>query len=235
MDIRKLQRAIVDGLEDVKAQNIVVFNTEHHVAAVRARDHRLRHQQPTDQGPGLQRARRGASRGGACRCCAPRVKTTANGSSWTAAPPWPTSCSPAIRDYYRLEEIWGAKPVKMKLGDERAQACLPKASGDEADFRRMNQGQAARKTAQQEGARRKKWPLPPGARQAGAKPGQSQAGRKAADEEGLPAPKKPTAARKVTAGAARVQPRRLRPRRPPRPRPNPLPAKRQPSHRRGPR
>ena len=29
MDIRKLQRAIVDGLEDVKAQDIVVFNTEH--------------------------------------------------------------------------------------------------------------------------------------------------------------------------------------------------------------
>jgi ribosome-associated protein len=27
MDIRKLQRAIVDGLEDVKAQNIAVFNT----------------------------------------------------------------------------------------------------------------------------------------------------------------------------------------------------------------
>jgi len=29
MDIRKLQRVIVDGLEDVKAQDIVVFNTEH--------------------------------------------------------------------------------------------------------------------------------------------------------------------------------------------------------------
>ena len=29
MDIRKLQRAIVDGLEDVKAQDIAVFNTEH--------------------------------------------------------------------------------------------------------------------------------------------------------------------------------------------------------------
>ena len=28
MDIRKLQRAIVDGLEDVKAQHIAVFNTE---------------------------------------------------------------------------------------------------------------------------------------------------------------------------------------------------------------
>jgi ribosome-associated protein len=29
LDIRKLQRAIVDGLEDVKAQHIAVFNTEH--------------------------------------------------------------------------------------------------------------------------------------------------------------------------------------------------------------
>ena len=29
MDIKKLQRVIVDGLEDVKGQNIVVFDTEH--------------------------------------------------------------------------------------------------------------------------------------------------------------------------------------------------------------
>ncbi|HBO82524.1 MAG TPA: ribosome silencing factor, partial [Cupriavidus sp.] len=29
MDIRKLQRAIVDGLEDVKAQDIKVFDTTH--------------------------------------------------------------------------------------------------------------------------------------------------------------------------------------------------------------
>ena len=28
-DVAKLQRAIVDGLEDVKAQDIQVFNTEH--------------------------------------------------------------------------------------------------------------------------------------------------------------------------------------------------------------
>ena len=28
-DVQKLQRAIVDGLEDVKAQDIVVFDTEH--------------------------------------------------------------------------------------------------------------------------------------------------------------------------------------------------------------
>ena len=30
-DVQKLQRAIVDGLEDVKAQHIVVFNTEHKI------------------------------------------------------------------------------------------------------------------------------------------------------------------------------------------------------------
>ena len=28
-DTQKLQRAIIDGLEDVKAQNIQVFDTEH--------------------------------------------------------------------------------------------------------------------------------------------------------------------------------------------------------------
>jgi ribosome-associated protein len=27
---------------------------------------------------------------------------------------------PAIRDYYRLEEIWGDKPVRMKLGASRS-------------------------------------------------------------------------------------------------------------------
>ena len=28
-DIQRLQRALIDGLEDVKGQDIVVFNTEH--------------------------------------------------------------------------------------------------------------------------------------------------------------------------------------------------------------
>jgi ribosome-associated protein len=33
---------------------------------------------------------------------------------------------PAIRDYYRLEEIWGGKPVKLKVGS--AKTSLVKAS-----------------------------------------------------------------------------------------------------------
>jgi hypothetical protein len=80
------------------------------VAAVRARDRRQRHLQPPDQGAGRQRARQGAEAGFASRA---RARTTANGSSSTAAPPWRTSCSP-IRQYYRLEEIWGDKPVRLR-------------------------------------------------------------------------------------------------------------------------
>jgi ribosome-associated protein len=32
---------------------------------------------------------------------------------------------PAIRDYYRLEEIWGDKPVKMKIDGEARPALAP--------------------------------------------------------------------------------------------------------------
>jgi ribosome-associated protein len=32
---------------------------------------------------------------------------------------------PAIRDYYRLEEIWGEKPVKMKIDGESRPALAP--------------------------------------------------------------------------------------------------------------
>ena len=62
-DTQKLQRAIVDGLEDVKAQDIHGLQHRASVAPVRARDRRLGHFQPPDQGAGRQRARRGA-RGG---------------------------------------------------------------------------------------------------------------------------------------------------------------------------
>jgi hypothetical protein len=61
MDIRKLQRAIVDGLEDVKAQNIRVFNTEH-LSPLFERVIGLRHQQPPDQGTRGQCARCGQGR-----------------------------------------------------------------------------------------------------------------------------------------------------------------------------
>jgi ribosome-associated protein len=115
MDIRKLQRAIVDGLEDVKAQNIAVFNTEHlsplfeRVIIATGSSNR--------QTKALASSVREAvkSRGMAVL----RTEGEDNGE-WIIV-----DCGaavahimqPAIREYYHLEEIWGGKHVKMKLGD----------------------------------------------------------------------------------------------------------------------
>ena len=126
MDIRKLQRAIVDGLEDVKAHDIVVFNTEHlsplfeRVIVASGTSNR--------QTKALASSVREAvkSRG------LPVLSTEgADNGEWIIV-----DCGaavahimqPAIRDYYRLEEIWGGKPVKLKLDGGRAAVGLPKAS-----------------------------------------------------------------------------------------------------------
>lgn len=120
MDIRKLQRAIVDGLEDVKAHNIVVFNTEHlsplfeRVIVASGNSNR--------QTKALASSVREAvkSRG------LPVLSTEgAENGEWIIV-----DCGaavahimqPAIRDYYRLEELWGGKPVKMKIDGEAGPA-----------------------------------------------------------------------------------------------------------------
>ncbi len=116
MDIRKLQRAIVDGLEDVKGQNIVVFNTEHlsplfeRVIIASGTSNR--------QTKALASSVRDAvkTRGFGVM----RTEGEDNGE-WIIV-----DCGaavvhvmqPAIRDYYHLEEIWGEKPVKMKIDDK---------------------------------------------------------------------------------------------------------------------
>ena len=50
---------------------------------------------------------------------APRARTTANGSSSTAAPRSSHIMQPAIRQYYHLEEIWGDKPVRDEARPRR--------------------------------------------------------------------------------------------------------------------
>jgi ribosome-associated protein len=113
MDIRKLQRAIVDGLEDVKAQNIVVFNTEHlsplfeRVIIASGTSNR--------QTKSLASSVRDSVKGNGFPVL--RTEGEANGE-WIIV-----DCGaavvhvmqPSIRDYYHLEEIWGDKPVNMKL------------------------------------------------------------------------------------------------------------------------
>ncbi len=127
MDIRKLQRAIVDGLEDVKAQDIVVFNTEHlsplfeRVIIATGASNR-------------QTKALAASVRDAVKTRGMQVLRTegADNGEWIIV-----DCGaavahimqPSIREYYHLEEIWGGKSVPMKIG--KTQRALPKASEPE--------------------------------------------------------------------------------------------------------
>lgn len=113
MDITKLQRAIVDALEDVKAQDIQVFNTTEitslfdRVIVASATSNRQ-------------------TRALANSVC---EKAKSLGEVVIATEGEETGewvlvdigdivihiMQPAIRAYYNLEQIWGAKPVRMKL------------------------------------------------------------------------------------------------------------------------
>ena len=122
-DVQKLQRAIIDGLEDVKAQDIVVFDTEHitslfeRVIIACGTSNR--------QTKALAASVRDAVRDAGF--AKPRIEGESNGE-WIIV-----DCGaavahimqPVIRQYYQLEELWGDKPVKLKLG---APAPLAKAS-----------------------------------------------------------------------------------------------------------
>jgi len=113
-DTQKLQRAIIDGLEDVKAQDIQVFDTEHlsplfeRVIVASGTSNR----QTKALAASVRDAVRDAGFG------KPRIEGEDNGE-WIIV-----DCGaavahimqPAIRQYYHLEEIWGDKPVRAKLG-----------------------------------------------------------------------------------------------------------------------
>jgi len=116
-DIQKLQRAIIDGLEDVKAQDIVVFDTEH----LSALFERVIIASGTSnrQTKALAASVRDAVREGGFG--KPRIEGETNGE-WIIV-----DCGqavvhifqPTFRQYYHLEELWGEKPVRMKLGSAK--------------------------------------------------------------------------------------------------------------------
>ena len=111
MDIKKLQTLVVDALEDIKGQDIQVFDTVHltslfdRIAVVSGTSNR--------QTKAL--------------AASVRDKVKANGGDVVGIEGEDTGewvlvdlgdmivhiMQPAIRQYYRLEEIWGDKPVKL--------------------------------------------------------------------------------------------------------------------------
>jgi ribosome-associated protein len=205
-DTQRLQRAIVEGLEDVKGQDIVVFNTEHlsplfeRVIVASGTSNR--------QTKALASSVVDAVRDAGFQ--KPRIEGQENGE-WIIV-----DCGaavahimqPAIRQYYHLEEIWGEKPVRLKLGapkpaqPEAPKAPAKKASAQPPSLRRSSavktaarEESAAKKTAAKKAAA-KRTPArkPGGARQA---PGRSAQPSAAATVNAAPA--KAASARSATA------------------------------------
>jgi ribosome-associated protein len=113
-DIQKLQRSIVDALEDVKAQEIQVFDTEHlsslfeRVIIASGTSNRQTKALAASVRDKVRQA--GFSK--------PRMEGEDNGE-WIIVDCGPAVVhvmQPTIRSYYNLEEIWGGTPVRLKLG-----------------------------------------------------------------------------------------------------------------------
>ncbi|HKT90659.1 MAG TPA: ribosome silencing factor [Paraburkholderia sp.] len=155
MDIRKLQRAIVDGLEDVKAQDIRVFNTSHltelfdRVVVASGTSNRQTKALANSVREKVKEA------GGDI------VSTEGEDiGEWVLV-----DCGdavvhilqPALRQYYNLEEIWGDKPVRVKLatntGFMGARASEPMDDEDEDEEVAPAVKKPARKTAARKAAK----------------------------------------------------------------------------------
>ncbi|WP_027212615.1 ribosome silencing factor [Burkholderia sp. WSM2232] len=151
MDIRKLQRVIVDALEDVKAQDIRVFNTSHLTA--------LFDRVIVASGTSNRQTKALASsvREGVKEAGGEIVSTEGEDiGEWVLV-----DCGdaivhilqPALRQYYNLEEIWGEKPVRIKLSAPDPFGGARASEADEED--EDDEAPAVKKPARKSAARRK--------------------------------------------------------------------------------
>jgi ribosome-associated protein len=203
MDIRKLQRAIVDGLEDVKAQHISVFNTEHlssmfeRVIIASGTSNR--------QTKALAASVRDSVRKNGFPVLSTEGEDNGEWIIVDCGAAVVHVMQPAVRQYYHLEEIWGDKPVRMKVDSTGAAPKLVKASEDASAPARK----AARKPAAGRAAAPKAAAGKVPARKATAK--KAAPARKAtpAGKPGAVAKKasaRPAAARPTTTAPARKKP-----------------------------
>ena len=190
-DVQKLQRTIVDALEDVKAQDLVVFDTEHlsslfeRVIIASGSSNR----QTKALAASVRDKVRNAGFG------KPRIEGEDNGE-WIIV-----DCGsvvahimqPNIRQYYHLEEIWGEKPVRLKFGAPKPATPKPKAV--------VEKKPAAKKTAAKK-APANKGAVKPAAKKVAAKStGTKPAVKKAAPQKTAP---KKTAPKKTAAKSSKA-------------------------------
>jgi ribosome-associated protein len=190
-DVQKLQRTIVDALEDVKAQDLVVFDTEHlsslfeRVIIASGNSNR----QTKALAASVRDKVRNAGFG------KPRIEGEDNGE-WIIV-----DCGsvvahimqPNIRQYYHLEEIWGEKPVRLKFGAPKPATPKPKA---------VVEKQPAAKKAATKKAPANKGAVKPAAKKVAAKStGTKPAVKKAAPQKTVP---KKTAPKKTAAKSSKA-------------------------------
>ena len=200
-DTQRLQRAIVDGLEDVKAQDIQVFNTEHlsplfeRVIVASGTSNRQTKALASSVVDAVREA--GFPK--------PRVEGEDNGE-WIIVDCGPAVAhimQPAIRQYYHLEEIWGEKPIRLKLGAPKpvqpaAKPAAKKAAGAPS-LRRSSAVKTAERAAKRESEAAKKAPAKTGAKSAAVKAAAKKASstKPAAKPAAKKAPAKKAAAKKA--------------------------------------
>jgi ribosome-associated protein len=215
-DTQKLQRAIVDGLEDVKGHDIQVFNTEHlsplfeRVIVASGTSNRQTRALASSVIDAVREA--GFPK--------PRIEGEDNGE-WIIV-----DCGaavahimqPAIRQYYHLEEIWGDKPVRLRFGADKPavtakapepaakkKAPIPSLRRSSAVKTAEREASAAKKTAAKKTPAKKGPARSAGAKSAGAKStgarstGAKSTARSAAGKAALKAPAKKAAAKKTPA------------------------------------
>ena len=151
MDIRKLQRAIVDGLEDVKAQDIRVFNTSHltelfdRVIVASGTSNR--------QTKALANSVREKVKEAGGDIISMEGEDTGEWVLVDCGDAVVHILQPALRQYYNLEEIWGDKPVRLKLSTPDPFGGARSSEPDEED--EDDEAPAVKKPARKTAARRK--------------------------------------------------------------------------------
>ena len=143
MDIKKLQTLVVDALEDVKGQDIVLFDTMHltslfdRIAVVSGTSNR--------QTKALAASVRDKVKAAGGDVIGMEGEDTGEWVLVDLGDMIVHIMQPAIRQYYRLEEIWGEKPVKLGAAKRKSTA-----EGVDADTAKPKSKHLAANQAQEE-------------------------------------------------------------------------------------
>ncbi len=206
-DIQKLQRAIVDALEDVKAQDLQVFDTEHlsplfeRVIIASGTSNRQTKALAASVRDKVREAGFGK----------PRIEGEDNGE-WIIV-----DCGsavahimqPTIRTYYNLEEIWGDKPVRLKFGAPKPVAPEPKATSRKAAAKKTAAKSPAAKTSAAKPSAKVALQAPAKSTRSAAKPAAKSAAKAPVKTSAKSAAAKPTTAKapaKTTAKSTASKP-----------------------------